>query len=215
MRRRRLSLAIPWAAVATAGQLVVAGPVAASPLTAQAMRIQAVQAGPLLLDGRCDEAAWTRASPTRLDEGLTISAVADRDSVTVCWRFPIQTLSLDLYIEDAAGALHDLHVSAQTGERTRNAQGWPDWTAFGQHRGWYAPSFAFGGFRTDESGTRRVVFAPQPYRELQLTKARFGPGPWRVMVEAQAMEPGAKVVRYPAEASPDDPATWGSLDPGS
>jgi hypothetical protein len=29
------------------------------------------------------------------------------------------------------------------------------------------------------------------------------------------MEPGAKVVRYPAEASPDDPATWGRLDPGS
>jgi hypothetical protein len=210
-----MRILILWAAVAAAAPPFVVGPAAASPVTARAMRVQAVPAGPILLDGRCDEAAWAKAAPTALDDGLTLSAVADRDSVTVCWRFPAQTLSLDLYIEDARGQLHDLHISAQTGERTRTAQGWPDWKAFGQHHGWYGPPFAFSGFKTDESGTRRIVFAPQPYRELQLTKARFGPGPWRVMVEAQAMEPGAEIVRYPAEASPDDPATWGRLDPGS
>ncbi len=210
MRRHRLSIPILWAAAATVAQPAVAAPVAA-----RAMRVQAVPAGPILLDGRCDEAAWAKAVPTPLDDGLTLSAVADRDGVTICWRFPIQTLSLDLYIEDARGQLHDLHVSAQTGERTRTAEGWPDWTVFGQHRGWYAPPFAFSGFRTDEAGTRRIVFAPQPYRELTLTKARFGPGPWRVMVEAQVMEPGAAIVRYPAGASPDEPAGWGLLDPGS
>lgn len=210
MRRRHLTIPILWAAA-----VAVAQPAVADPVAAQAMRIQAAAAGPLLLDGRCDEAAWTKAVLAPLDEALTLSAVTDRDSVTLCWRFPVQTLALDLYIEDAQGGLHDLHISAQTGERTRTAQGWPDWTGFGQHRGWYGPPFPFGGFRTDETGARRPVFTPQASRELQLTKARFGPGPWRVMVETQVMAPGAQVARYPAGASPDDPATWGRLDPGS
>ncbi|KRA66292.1 hypothetical protein ASD79_03155 [Caulobacter sp. Root655] len=194
--------------------LVAALVLAVQPAAAQPMRVQAARAGPILLDGRCDEPAWVKATPTVLGEGLSMLAVADRDTVTTCWRFPVQTLGLDLYIEDAQGALHDLHISAQTGERTRTAQGWPEWTGFGQHHGWYAPPFAFSGFKTDDGGVRRIVFAPQPSRELQLTKARFGPGPWRVMVEAQVMTPDAKIDRYPAKAFPDDPATWGILEPG-
>lgn len=186
-------------------------PALAEPIAAKAMQVRVAPAGPVLLDGRCDEPTWARAIPVRLDSNLTLSAVEDRGMVTLCWRFPAQTLGLDLYIEDAEGELHDLHISAQTGERTRTAQGWADWTGFGQHRDWYAPPFAFAGFRTDETGARRIVFTPQPYRELQLSKARFGSGPWRIMVEAQVMEPGAPTVRYPAGGSPDDPATWGRL----
>jgi hypothetical protein len=182
---------------------------------AQTLRVRAAPAGPILLDGRCDEPVWAKAKPAVLADGLSMLALDHRDAVTICWRFPIQTLGLDLLIEDAQGALHGLHISAQTGERTRTARGWPDWTVFGQHHGWYAPPFAFSGFKTDESGTRRIVFAPQTYRELQFNKARFGPGPWRIMVEAQAMMPNAEIFRYPAKSSPDDPSTWGRLEPGS
>jgi hypothetical protein len=199
----------------TQALLLAALVLAAQPAAAQSMRVKAVPAGQILLDGRCDEPAWSKAPPTVLGDGLSMQALTDRDTVTICWRFPVQTVSLDLYIEDAQGGLHDLHLSAQTGERTRAAQGWPEWTGFGQHHGWYAPPFAFSGFKTDAAGTRRIVFAPQPYRELQLTKGRFGPGPWRVMDEAQPMEPGSKTSRYPAAASPDDPAGWGALDAGS
>lgn len=184
------------------------------PAAAEAFRVRPAPAGPILLDGRCDEPAWNQAAPTVLGEGLSMLAVADAETVTLCWRFPTQTLSLDLYIADAQGDLHDLHLSAQVGERTRGGQGWPEWTGFGQHRGWYGPPFAFSGFKTGEDGARHVVFAPQPHRELQLTRSRFGPGPWRVMIETQPMAPNAKVTRYPAEGSPDDPATWGGLDAG-
>jgi|GEM_PF-6692371 len=152
--------------------------------------------------------------PSQLSEDRSMLALDHGAALTLCWRFPVQTLGLDLYIQDAQGALHDLHISAQTGERTRTAEGWPEWTAFGQHQGWYAPPYAFSGFKADASGARRIVFAAQPSRELQFFKARFGPGPWRIMVEAQSMVPEAEIVRYPAKSSPDDPATWGWLRVG-
>jgi len=194
--------------------LVLALTPPAASVAAETFRVRPAPAGAILLDGRCDEPAWSKAAPTVLGDGLSMLAVADADTVTICWRFPVQTLSLDLYVEDAQGGLHDLHISAQTGERTRGADGWPEWAGFGQHRGWYGPPFAFSGFKTGEDGARRIVFAPSPHRELQLARSRFGPGPWRVMVEAQPMTPDSKVARYPAGGSPDDPATWGRLDAG-
>jgi hypothetical protein len=161
--------------------------------------------GPIMLDARCDEAAWQSAARTDIGGGLSLLSMADAEYVYLCIPLPAESFgSLDLYIAEPSGALTDLHVSAQTGERTRGAEGWPEWRGFNNYRGWYGPPVAFNGYAANGD----VDFAFSPARELQLSRARFGAGPWRIMLEVDAVAPDNRKVTFPADATADNTASW-------
>lgn len=179
-----------------------------------AMSIAAAPApAPILLDARCEEAAWSAATKTDAGGGVTLLAMADATYVYLCWTMPPDSLgTLDLYVEAQDGTQTDLHVSAQTGERTRGADGWPDWAGFNNHVGWYGPPVAFDGMKTTASGKTIPDFRPSAARELQIERARFGEGPWKILFQVRSLgADGAGSVDYPAGATLDHSAGWAEL----
>jgi len=168
---------------------------------------------PVLLDARCNELAWTRAERTPIGEGVTLLAMADRRYVYLCVTLPPESLgTLDLYIQGETGAPVNLHISAQTGERTRGENGWREWSGFNNYDGWYGPPVAFSGMIEGADGVRRPQFANSQARELQISRDRFGDGPWRVMLQVHALGTARSGgVAYPADGDSNDSSTWTSL----
>jgi hypothetical protein len=168
---------------------------------------------PLLLDARCDPVEYAGAARHELGAGVTLHARYDAHFLALCFTLPEGSFgSFDLYVRAADGRLHNLHVSAQVGERVRAAGGWPDWR-FGNQQGWYGPPVAFRGMATDATGQRRIDFAPAAGRELQISRARFGADPWRVRFEIRALGAAQNgVLVFPAGSTDSDPAGWARLD---
>lgn len=164
---------------------------------------------PVLLDGRCDDAAYSLSSPVDLGEGATLFVAEDAHSLSICVKLPPNSLGTsDLIIADPLTGLQtNLHISASVGEwplpQDENAQ--IDW---GNHVGWYGPPVEFEGMETREDGSRRPRFREQKGREFQLLKSRFGEGPWAIRLEVRRVGESHATVRWPLE-----PDSWGNLEP--
>jgi hypothetical protein len=156
-------------------------------------------ADPVLLDGRCDPAEYAKAETRTLDQGVTFHAMHDEHFITLCAQLPPDSLgTMDLYLQSPGGGpITNLHISAQVGERTYADGEDPEWT-WGNHRGWYGPPVAFSGTVVQPDGTPRATFADAQGREIRLSKARFGKGPWKLRLELRAIGPGrANELRIP------------------
>lgn len=168
---------------------------------------------PILLDGRCEETQWQSATATPIGADIRLLAMASADYVYLCIPLPTQSLgTLDLFIEHGGAAPINLHVSAQTGERTRTAEGWPDWRGFNNYDRWYGPPVAFAGFTQGADGARMPTFADSAARELQLDRSRFTGDQWRIALQLRALNADRDgALDFPAAADIDNPATWATL----
>lgn len=168
---------------------------------------------PILLDGRCDEAHWQSATATPIGADVQLLVMANSDYVYLCIPLPAQSLgTLDLFIGHGAGPPVNLHVSAQTGERTRSAEGWPEWSGFNNYDGWYGPPVAFAGFAQQSDGSRTPTFANSAARELQIERARFTGNEWRIALQLRALNADRNGgLDFPSNADIDDPSTWATL----
>jgi hypothetical protein len=167
----------------------------------------------ILLDNRCDADEWRDAESLPLGEGVTWLRKQDARYVYLCLVLPAGSYgTIDVYLQPADGsAPWNLHASAQLGERQRTEEGWPEAWTWGNQRDWYSPAVPFSGVEQGEKGAR-ATFAALPGREIQIARARFGAGPWRLMFELRAL--GAARDRslvHPVGATPDDPSEWDSL----
>ena len=72
-----------------------------------------------LFDGRCGKDEWQAATKIELPAQISIYLMHDKDSLFVCAKGKAEDYTvIDLYIEHAeTGHLHNLHASAQLGER--------------------------------------------------------------------------------------------------
>jgi hypothetical protein len=167
---------------------------------------------PILLDARCDEPAWQNATSQDLGAGVALRAMADAENIYLCLTLPPESQgTLDLYIATPDGAQTNLHVSAQTGERVRGANGWGDWEGFNNHTDWYGPPVPFQGMSRNAEGQLRPDFAYVSSRELQLRRSRFGGDEWRYMIEVRRLTTGNLDTAFPAGANVDDVSTWSTL----
>ena len=168
-----------------------------------------------LLDGRCEAAEWAGAVRTDLGAGVALLALADAQTLSLCWTLPPNSMgSVDLYIMDAAGRAHNLHMSRQIGERAKMAEGWSAWD-WGNHQRWYGPPARWTRSVTRPDGRASIQFAEPEAREMQIKTDRFGRGPWRVMMTVSEIGPERAETVYPPAADPDKPATWTLLRPAS
>ncbi len=176
--------------------------------------VEAAPAGPILLDGRCDDDDWKRATRTTLGHGYTLLAQASPISVCLCIVGPASSYNtLDIYLVDAEERVVDLHVSAQVGQRYRGADGsWPEYV-WGNHVGWYGVAVPFTGFE-GEGAARRAAFKRGTAREIEIRHDAFRDLPWRFRVESRGHEEADGVpasVVYPAGVDPDARVTWATL----
>lgn len=168
---------------------------------------------PVMLDGLCPDVEWRLAKRIDLGGGVTLMAQADSFTVTFCVVLPPESAgAMDLYVDGLIDPPVDLHLSAQVGERTMSGGAWPEWAGFGNHAGWYGPPVRFDVTGRTGLGETTVVFQPSATREIQLSTARFGEGPWRMMFQLHAVGPGrANEVVWPKGAQADNPETWGGV----
>lgn len=155
-------------------------------------------ADPVLLDGRCDTAEYAKAETRSLDHGAVLHAMHDQHYVSLCAELPPDSLgTMDLYLQaPEGGPITNLHISAQVGERTYREGEDPQWQ-WGNQQGWYGPPVAFSGTTLRPDGTARATFADAKGREIRLSKARFGKGPWKMRLELRAIGPNKARIRLP------------------
>lgn len=138
-----------------------------------------------LLDGDCAEYAGLRAPVHEIAPGIRLHVFADAGYVWLCYTVPADSHgTLDLRVETPRlDEPLNLHVSAQLGEwradhpeeapQDANSDQW--WKI----RGWYSNALRLNGVRETDNG-RRTHFVGSKARELQLSRARFGGGEWRL-----------------------------------
>lgn len=163
----------------------------------------------VLLDTRCGDVEWRGAARVPLAPGSELWSLEDPSTLYLCVTLPPESYgTMDLYVlAVGASAPVNLHASAQVGERTKAAEGWPEWT-FGNHEGWYSPPVAVTGASVVD-GRARMAFSNTAGREVAVLKSKFGPGPWRFMLEVRALGADKQgSLRFPEGASKDDPSTW-------
>ncbi len=141
-----------------------------------------------MVDGDCGEYAALGARTDTIAEGVVLYAYQDRDYVWLCYTLPAQSLGmLDLRVEsDALSQPVNLHVSAQLGEWPADPPGHAPQDAasplWWNHRGWTAQGVRFNGMEPGATPAR-PHFRRGGARELQLSRARFGAGEWRLVFD--------------------------------
>lgn len=163
----------------------------------------------ILVDTRCGDVEWNGAARVALAHGSELLALEDASTLYLCATLPAESYgTMDLYVLPVgAAAPFNLHASAQVGERAKKGEAWPEWT-FGNHEGWYSPPVAVTG-ATVVDGRARMTFQNASAREVAIQKTKFGPGPWRFMLEIRAIGPDKRgSLRFPEAASVDDATTW-------
>jgi len=169
-------------------------------------------AGPILMDGNCDDAAWQRAGVQDIGAGARLRFAASADFVYVCIEAPPESFAnADLYIFDGT-SVYNLHASAQLGERVKSEDGWPDYQWW-NHHGWAANWLPYVGRRV-ENGRDVPRFRFAAGREFQIARSKFAGSEWRLMIDVHelATESGMNgEARYPALAREEDPQTWARL----
>lgn len=166
---------------------------------------------PPLVDGRCSEYAGLNAEVIQIDEAVMLRIYQDRHFVWLCYTYPEGSFgTLDLTVDSPAlEAALNLHVSAQLGDwpaakpelapKEGNSEEW--WN----HTGWTANEVWFNGYRMRESenGEEQVAnWRNAPARELQLSKAHFGRGDWKLRFDISAIQgqDGSRYsITYPGE----------------
>ncbi len=147
-----------------------------------------------LVDGDCGEYAALGAGAVAVAPGVDLYAYQDPHHVWLCFTVPRGGFGiLDLRIEAPALAeALNLHVSAQLGEWPADRPEAAPANALDERwwkvEGWTANPLRFRGVdRTEEPA--QAQFESAPARELQLAKARFGRGEWRLGFSILAVRP--------------------------
>lgn len=169
----------------------------------------------LTVDGRITDAEWAGAAMHRI-EGATVWIARDGDALCVAVRSDEGLRYADVYLVGPEGEIVNLHASMQAGVRRLSRDGgWDDWNpdfTWGNPQGWRASTVGWvRGVPEDRPLEERMT--PYDGQEFEIDLSAFGPGPWRIRVEASDFRnpPGPKRV-WPEEADRLDVVTWAVLD---
>ncbi|MFT4927116.1 MAG: hypothetical protein ACI8WB_003222 [Phenylobacterium sp.] len=164
-----------------------------------------------LFDGRCREDEWQSATKITLPAQAAIYLMHDKDSLYVCAKGKAEDYTvIDIYIEHSeTGLLHNLHASAQLGEKRLKGKEWgesqrwnlKDWGGF------WVP---YAGYEDTEDGGRRPKFLKGSDREIQILRKKFPGNVWKIMVGVSAIhhEGKSQAFFYPQKAIDTDSSTW-------
>ena len=135
-----------------------------------------------LLDSRCDEYQALAHERHTIAPGMELFAFQDRDYVWLCYTTAAPNHApMDMVVSAPALAEPlDIHVSAQLGEWPANREDLVPKDGASElwwnHQGWGALTIPFNGLTADG----KVNWRQMPGREMQIAKARFGRGSWKL-----------------------------------
>ncbi len=164
---------------------------------------------PPLVDGHIEEYAKLGVEPILLDPDVHLYFYQDDHYVWIAYDYnegSWGTLDMEIESPNLDGPLN-LHISAQIGEWPINnpelAPDGPESDRWWNARGWYANEVWANGM--DRSGDEpRYKFKNAGARELQLSKARFGKGEWKIKMRINAVvdkEGNRSAINFPNDGS--------------
>ncbi len=164
-----------------------------------------------LFDGHCKQNEWHGATKLQLPAQITLYLMHNKDSLFVCATGKDKDYTvIDLYIEDKkTGHLHNLHASAQLGERILVDKAWSE-SVFWNNKDWGGFWVPYAGEEKTDNGTRTLFLAGSD-REIQVLRNKFTGNTWTMMIGISAVyqqgKYGAKFF-YPSKANDSDKSTW-------
>lgn len=160
---------------------------------------------PPLVDGDCTDYKLPGTRTFPVAAGIDLHVAEDEHFVWFCYTYPpgsMAQLDMTLRTPRLAEPLN-LHVSAQLGEwpagRADLAPADPNSDLWWNTRGWTANTLHINGM--DTSGPApRYRWKHTPGRELQLSKQRFGSGPWEFSMAIYQVRQGdaMRTVHFPS-----------------
>ncbi len=167
-----------------------------------------------LLDGRCGIEEWQAATKVELPAQVSVYLMHDADSLFVCAKGKAEDYTvIDLYIEHAeTGHLHNLHASAQLGERLRTDREWSE-SEFWNLEDWGGFWVPYAGNEETEDGTR-TRFLKGSHREIQVLRRKFAGNAWNMMIGVSAVHHEGKYGAeffFPEGAVDTNASTWGAF----
>jgi len=192
--------------------LVVASLIAAAPAAAQpTVDVPRVPASaPIMIDGffASDEWADARVVPVAGSVRLHLKQVGEHVFIGVSTGTRVPR-PVDLYLQAEDGSIHQLHASAQIGERHLPATGWgdesPAWR-WGNHVDWIANEAKLDSERPRDAPFSARTF-PSEGVEFQIRRSRYPGREWKLRVDVGYFPGNEGSYRYPERAT-DDPASW-------
>ena len=163
-----------------------------------------------LFDGRCDQDEWKPAKKFELPAQTFVYLMHDNHSLYVCAKGKAEDYTvIDIYIEnDKTGVLHNLHASAQLGERVFNGKEWskPDRWNLKDWSGFWVP---YAGRVESEDGLK-PKFLKGSHREIQILRQKFPSDTWNMMISVSGVNDGENSTEfsYPENAVDTDSSTW-------
>jgi len=163
-----------------------------------------------LFDGRCDKNEWSSALKFELPAQTFVYLMHDNDSLYICAKGkPEDYAVIDIYIENAkTGYLHNLHASAQLGEKVFKGKEWskPDRWNLKNWSGFWVP---YAGRVKAEDGLK-PKFLKGSHREMQILRKKFPTDTWNMMIAISGVYQGknSTAFSYPEKAVDTNSTTW-------
>ena len=164
-----------------------------------------------LFDGDCVEDEWQSATRIALPSEVSVFLMHDDDYVFVCAQGkPDDFTVVDLYIRNTgSGELHNLHASAQLGERILTAEEWGE-TDHWNLDGWGGFWVPYAGEIETEAGSR-TRFLRGTDREIQVGRGKFPGTAWTMMISVSAVNHDGGFdaeLSFPEGGVNTDASTW-------
>ena len=204
-----------WLVVATLGVAIAPASLhaqLASP--APSIAVPAGRPTPVLLDGRLSPGEWddARAIPLTDSIRLLLKQVDGHVFLAIATGSRVPRV-VDLFLADGSGQVHQLHASAQIGERALPDTLWEDmqpaWR-WGNHVDWIANEAKVDATQPADRPFAARLF-PADGTEFQIRRSRFSGTRWRLRVEVRTFAGDAIADVLPRLAT-RDPATWAVLE---
>lgn len=167
-----------------------------------------------LFDGRCSKDEWQAATKIELPAQVSVYLMHDKDSLFVCAKGKAEDYTVvDLYIAHAeTGHLHNLHASAQLGERLLTDKEWSE-SEYWNLEDWGGFWVPYAGNEETDDGMR-TKFLEGSHREIQVLRKKFAGNTWKMMIGVSAVNHEGKYGAeffYPESAVDNDESTWGKF----
>jgi hypothetical protein len=190
------------------------------PVTADTIVVPPGVGTPVLTDGVFSDGEWDDAAQLHVNDSITVFFKQQNGHVFIGVLCPELTIPVfDLFFDPRGGEIHQLHLSAQLGERILNetSEDAED-PAFvwGRTSDWYANEIRWDASELDRrvaAGADRdaifgeVVF-PYEGAEFQIKHSKFGGESWRMRLETVWHGSYDDPHVFPPETSRRDSADW-------
>ncbi len=176
---------------------------------------------PVLTDGIFSNGEWEDAVSVHVHESVDLLFKRIEDYIFIgikCRDFVGP--SIDLYVTDGSGLIHQLHISAQLGERVispRSEKNGEPKFKWGYTKDWYANEVRWDEYKLQhimkmENKTRIEAFSESAYKfegvEMQIRQSKFQVSEWLLRLEIWYPPVFKTPFIFPEASSTEDTDNW-------